>query len=86
MASDGYPGAYAKGAVIEGLDRTEGRVYHMGTAIDADGHTVTAGGRVLMVVGEGDSVAEANAAALRDVTHIGCPSLFHRTDIGHQAL
>lgn len=86
MASDGYPGAYAKGAVIEGLDRTEGRVYHMGTAIDADGHTVTAGGRVLMVVGEGNSVAEANAAALRDVTHIGCPSLFHRTDIGHQAL
>lgn len=86
MASEGYPGAYAKGSVIEGLDNVEGKVYHMGTALDAEGRTVTAGGRVLMVVGEGDTVAEANAAALRDVERIVCPTLFHRTDIGHQAL
>lgn len=86
MASEGYPGAYAKGSVIEGLDKVEGKVYHMGTALDAEGRTVTAGGRVLMVVGEGDTVAEANAAALRDVERIECPTLFHRTDIGHQAL
>ncbi len=86
MASEGYPGAYAKGSVIEGLDKVEGKVYHMGTALDAEGRTVTAGGRVLMVVGEGDTVAEANAAALHDVERIECPTLFHRTDIGHQAL
>lgn len=86
MAAEGYPGSYAKGSVIEGLDKVEGKIYHMGTAVDAEGRIVTAGGRVLMVVGEGDTVAEANAAALRDVEHIECPALFHRTDIGHQAL
>lgn len=86
LASEGYPGSYAKGAVIEGLDKVSGKVYHMGTATNADGRTVTAGGRVLMVVGEGDTVAEANAAALADVERVQCPTLFHRTDIGRQAL
>lgn len=86
LASEGYPGKYAKGAKIEGLDKVEGKVYHMGTKADVEGNILTAGGRVLMVVGEGDTVAEANAAALADVAKIECPSLFHRTDIGHQAL
>ena len=86
MASEGYPGSYAKGAVISGLDKMRGKVYHMGTKADPDGKILTSGGRVLMVVGEGDTVAEANQAALADVAQIGCPSLFHRTDIGHQAL
>lgn len=86
LASEGYPGSYKKGAVIEGLEKVSGRVYHMGTALDENGNIVTSGGRVLMVVGEGETVAEANAAALNDVEKIECPSLFHRTDIGHQAL
>lgn len=86
LASEGYPGKYAKGAVIKGLDKVKGKVYHMGTAFDGNGETVTAGGRVLMVVGEGENVAEANKAALADVAEIECPTLFHRTDIGKQAL
>lgn len=86
MASEGYPGSYAKGAEISGLDKVQGKVYHMGTKAAPDGKILTSGGRVLMVVGEGDTVAEANQAALADVAQIGCPSLFHRTDIGHQAL
>ena len=82
LASKGYPGSYEKGHGITGLDRVEGKVYHMGTKADGD-RIVTAGGRVLFVVGTGCDLAEARAAALRDVARIGCDNLFHRTDIGH---
>ena len=84
LASKGYPGSYEKGHGITGLDRVEGKVYHMGTKADGD-RIVTAGGRVLFVVGTGRDLAEARAAALRDVERIGCDNLFHRTDIGHWA-
>ena len=84
LASKGYPGSYEKGHGITGLDRVEGKVYHMGTKADGD-RIVTAGGRVLFVVGTGRDLAEARAPALRDVERIGCDNLFHRTDIGHWA-
>lgn len=85
LASEGYPGAYAKGAEIKGLEKAKGKAYHMGTAAK-EGKTVTAGGRVLMVVGRGDNLNEAREAALEDIAAIDCPSLFHRTDIGKQAI
>lgn len=85
LASKGYPEAYEKGHAIEGLDSVEGTVYHMGTRSDGD-RVLTAGGRVLFVVGRGATLAEAREKALRDVARIGCDNLFHRTDIGHRAL
>lgn len=85
LASKGYPEAYEKGHQIVGLDTLEGRVYHMGTKADGD-RIVTAGGRVLLVVGKGSDLAEARAKALADVAKIQCNNLFHRTDIGHWAL
>ena len=85
LASKGYPGSYEKGFEIRGLDRVEGTVYHMGTKADGD-RVLTAGGRVLFVVGRGATLAEAREAALRDVARIECDNLFHRTDIGHWAL
>lgn len=85
LASKGYPGSYPKGAVIEGLDGIEGKVYHMGTA-EKEGKIVTAGGRVLMVVGRGSDLREARQRALADVARIECDGLFHRTDIGHKVL
>lgn len=85
LASKGYPGHYEKGFEIRGLDRVEGTVYHMGTKADGD-RILTAGGRVLFVVGRGATLAEAREAALRDVARIECDNLFHRTDIGHWAL
>ncbi len=85
LASKGYPGSYEKGHEIKGLENVEGTVYHMGTKADGD-RIVTAGGRVLFVVGRGATLAEAREAALRDVARIGCDNLFHRTDIGHWAL
>lgn len=84
LASKGYPGSYEKGHEITGLENVEGTVYHMGTKADGD-RIVTAGGRVLFVVGRGATLAEAREAALRDVERIGCDNLFHRTDIGHWA-
>ena len=85
MASKGYPGSYAKGAVIEGVEGLESKVYHMGTA-QKDGKLVTAGGRVMMVVGRGKTLAEAKAMAERDCAQIECENLFYRKDIGHKVL
>lgn len=85
LASKGYPGSYAKGLPIGGLDRVRGTVYHMGTRRDGD-RILTAGGRVLFVVGRGATLAEARDEALADVARIECDGLFHRTDIGHEAL
>ncbi|MDE6045686.1 MAG: phosphoribosylamine--glycine ligase [Alistipes sp.] len=85
LASKGYPGAYEKGVEIEGLDRLESTVYHMGTQLDGE-RVLTAGGRVLFVVGRGATLAEARDRALADVARIECDDLFHRTDIGHWAL
>lgn len=85
LASKGYPGSYEKGHEIKGLDRVRGKVCHMGTRMEGD-RLVTAGGRVLFVVGEGATLAEARRHALEDVARIECDNLFHRTDIGHWAL
>lgn len=82
LASKGYPASYEKGYEIKGLDKAEGKVYHMGTKAE-DGKIVTAGGRVLFVVGRGATIPEAREAALRDVERIECDNLFHRSDIGH---
>lgn len=84
LASKGYPGAYDKGHEIEGLDRLECPVYHMGTKTDGD-RLLTAGGRVLLVVGRGATLTEARRQALENVARIDCENLFHRTDIGHCA-
>ncbi|MBD5370274.1 MAG: phosphoribosylamine--glycine ligase [Bacteroides sp.] len=86
MAAEGYPGKYVKGVRIEGLDSISGKAYHMGTALGADGSLQSAGGRVLMVVGAGETLAEANAGVLADIGRIKADGLFHRTDIGKAAL
>ena len=85
LASKGYPGSYAKGAEIKGLEEIDGNVYHMGTSMK-DGKTLTAGGRVLMVTGKGATLEEAHAEAMKNLSKIECPTLFHRTDIGKAAV
>ncbi len=85
LASKGYPDAYEKGWEITGLDEVSGTVYHMGTKADG-GRILTAGGRVLFVVGRGATLREARERALADIRKIGCGNLFHRTDIGHYVL
>ena len=88
LATVGYPGAYEKGAVIDGLNagnETPTRVFHAGTRIDED-RCVTNGGRVLCVVGLGDKVGDAQAAAYRRVDTIDWQGMFYRRDIGYRAV
>ncbi len=83
VAAQGYPESPRKGDPISGADQ-EG-VFHAGTTLDADGRLVSAGGRVLTVVGTGDTLAEARAAAYAKVAQIELPGGFHRSDIAAAA-
>ncbi|EED36879.1 phosphoribosylamine--glycine ligase [Luminiphilus syltensis NOR5-1B] len=88
LASQGYPGTYAKGMAIAGLDSPFGddtKVFHAGTAEQA-GHCVTSGGRVLCVTALGNTVAEAQALAYRGVDKIAWEGMTCRRDIGWRAV
>jgi phosphoribosylamine--glycine ligase len=88
MSSGGYPGAYKKGKVITGLNKTEKQdsvvVFHAGTALK-NKKTVTAGGRVLGVTAIGNDLDEAIRKAYETVAMIKWPGSFYRTDIGAKA-
>ncbi len=89
VAAGGYPGKIRSGDAIEGLDTDTGadaRVFHAGTRIDATGHVVTAGGRVLAVCALGDDLAAARERAYAIVRAIRFEGAFYRRDIGHRAL
>ncbi len=85
MASAGYPATSSSGDVITGIADAESlpgvHVIQAGTALSASGELVTAGGRVLSVVGTGGSVAQARAAAYDGVAAISFAGAQHRTDI-----
>jgi len=89
MAAKGYPGDYAKGSVIEGLDEAAAldgvEIFHAGTK--ADGARILAnGGRVLNVCAIGRSIAEAQKQAYAAVALIRWPEGFCRRDIGWRAI
>ena len=89
LASGGYPGEYATGLPIEGIERAEARpgvtVFHAGTA-RRDGGLVTAGGRVLGVTALGADIPAAVAAAYAAAGEIRFDGAHYRRDIGHRAL
>ena len=85
LASNGYPGSYAKGVEICGLEDVEAKIYHMGTAFK-DGQLVTNGGRVMMIVSGGTDVQDARDRVYREVAKVRCDNLFYRCDIAHCAL
>jgi phosphoribosylamine---glycine ligase len=89
MAAKGYPGDYAKGTRIEGLDeaaKVEGvEIFHAGTTAK-DGQILANGGRVLNVCASGSTVAEAQRRAYEAVDRIRWPEGFCRRDIGWQAV
>jgi len=89
MAAKGYPGAYAKGSVIGGLDRlaedSRHMVFHAGTKL-ADGRITASGGRVLNVTARAESLSAARDAAYAMVDRIDWPEGFCRRDIGWRAL
>jgi phosphoribosylamine--glycine ligase len=89
MASNGYPGDYAKGSEIRGLDAAgavEGvEIFHAGTVQEGP-RLLAAGGRVLNVTARGRTVAEAQQRAYRAIGKIDWPGGFCRSDIGWRAL
>ncbi len=88
LAAGGYPDSYEKGDVISGLENTETestKVFHAGTE-NKNGDVVTNGGRVLCVVGLGNSVTEAQHVAYQVVNKISWKNVYYRTDIGHRAI
>ncbi|KAH9750885.1 phosphoribosylamine--glycine ligase [Citrus sinensis] len=91
MASKGYPGSYEKGSEIQNLEEAEQvapsvKIFHAGTALDADGNFIATGGRVLGVTAKGKDVEEAQDRAYLAVEEINWPGGFYRRDIGWRAL
>jgi phosphoribosylamine--glycine ligase len=89
MAAAGYPESPRRGDAITGLDEPDPpdcKVFHAGTARDAAGRVVTAGGRVLTVCALGDSVLEARRRAYARVDRIGWDGAFCRRDIAWRAV
>jgi phosphoribosylamine---glycine ligase len=89
MASGGYPGSYAKGFPIHGLDSLpdspDCRVFHAGTARE-NSHWTNAGGRVLGVTAYGETLQAALAGGYRLVERIGWQGALYRKDIGLKGL
>ncbi|WP_313398882.1 phosphoribosylamine--glycine ligase [Stenotrophomonas sp.] len=88
LAAKPYPETPITGDVISGLSDVpaSAKVFHAGTALDADGNVVSAGGRVLCVAALGDSVGDAQQHAYAGVARIHWANEFHRNDIGWRAI
>jgi phosphoribosylamine--glycine ligase len=88
LAAGGYPDAYKKGDVINGLDldsADETKVFQAGTSLK-DGKVVTAGGRVLCVTALGATVAQAQGLAYKRINSISWQDMYYRTDIAYRAI
>jgi phosphoribosylamine--glycine ligase len=89
LAAEGYPGSYATGHIITGLEELktwrEGMVFHAGTVYTNQAFA-TKGGRVLGVTTTGTDIADAIATAYRTVEKISWPGMHYRRDIGQRAL
>jgi phosphoribosylamine--glycine ligase len=89
MATEGYPGAYAQGLPIAGLENVAASadtwVFHAGTAV-RDRRIVTSGGRVLGVTARAPTIALAVQQAYKAAAQIQWPGAYYRRDIAFRAL
>jgi phosphoribosylamine--glycine ligase len=89
MAAKGYPGSYAKGSEITGLETAAAdpqvQIFHAGTKVE-NGRVLANGGRVLNITALGKTVAEAQGRAYTAVDKIHWPDGFCRRDIGWRAI
>jgi phosphoribosylamine---glycine ligase len=89
ITSQGYPGSYAKGKVITGLEEAarlpDVKVFHAGTRLE-NGLVVTDGGRVLGITALGETLEDARQKAYEAVSRIHFPGMFFRKDIGSKAI
>ena len=84
VAAPGYPEAPRTGSPVTGADGDG--VLHAGTAVAADGSVISAGGRVLSVVGLGNDLAAARQAAYERVAGVRLADAHWRTDIALAAV
>lgn len=84
LASKGYPGAYEKGHEVGGFD-LDSRYFVSGLKKE-DNHFINNGGRVILAIGEGDTVKEAQSVAYENVNKIKSDNLFYRNDIGNKSI
>ena len=88
LAAGGYPGSYARGAAISGLDQPQPdsvKVFHAGTAQEGD-QVVTSGGRVLCVTALGEDIATAQRSCYEAADRISWEGVTLRRDIGWRAI
>ncbi|MCQ4259301.1 phosphoribosylamine--glycine ligase [Stutzerimonas stutzeri] len=88
LAAGGYPGDYAKGAPIRGLEAAallDGKVFHAGTTLK-DGVVTTSGGRVLCATAMGETVFAAQQNAYALAARVEWDGHFYRHDIGYRAI
>ena len=87
LASEGYPGSYKVEKIIHGFsDLGSDLVFHAGTKLDNQNNLVSSGGRVLNVVGRGNTLKDAIDDAYRIAKKINYDNMFFRTDIGKKGL
>ena len=83
MASGGYPGGYATGYLVNGLEAVcdSVNVFHAGTKLNSEGKIVTDGGRVLAVNTLGKNKNEASETAYECIEKINFDDMYYRKDI-----
>ncbi|CAM3861470.1 phosphoribosylamine--glycine ligase [Aeromicrobium ponti] len=87
-ASKGYPEAYQKGAVLNGLQEMSGgtAVFHAGTDKNSSGEFVTNGGRVLLAGAKAATLKDAQEKVYRELEKLKCDGIFYRKDIANKAI
>lgn len=88
LVSGGYPGSYPKGKLITGLDAADSTqdtiLFHAGTAVDAEGNTVTSGGRVIAVSSYGEDLKQALLRSYALLENVEFEGKTYRRDIGNE--
>lgn len=87
LSSEGYPVKYEKGKEISGIENVDEDVlvFHAGTT-EKEGRLVTSGGRVLNIVGNGNTLREAIDKTYSNIDRIQFENMYYRKDIGHKGL
>lgn len=87
LVSGGYPNDYAKGKIMDGLEKAEDSLlFHAGTALNSTGKLVTNGGRVMAITSFGNSLNEALGKSLANASQINFEGKYFRKDIGFEFL
>ncbi|MGX0550881.1 phosphoribosylamine---glycine ligase [Staphylococcus hominis] len=84
LASKGYPGSYDKGAEVSGFELNN---HYFVSGLKKENDTfLTSGGRVVLAIGKGKTIQQAQKDAYENVEKIKSDQLFYRKDIGNKAL